>query len=88
MDDSPAEVGALHVTLTSASPADADTIVAAPGTPRGTIGSEGVEAAPSPASLVATTVKVYDTPFVNPDTVHDNSPAVAHVAPPGDAVTV
>src|SRR5206468_3379763 len=42
-----------------------------------------------PLALLATTVNVYEVPFVNPPTVAVVAPAAAEaVAPPGDAVTV
>jgi phosphoribosylcarboxyaminoimidazole (NCAIR) mutase len=38
--------------------------------------------------LAATTVNVYEVPFVSPLTAQDRPPPVTHVAPPGEAVTV
>ena len=43
---------------------------------------------PSPAPLVATTVKEYFVPLVKPVTVQERSPLVVQVKPPGDEVTV
>ena len=60
----------------------------APGTVFGVSAADGADAGDVPALLVAVTVKVYAVPFVSPVTAHDNTPAVEHDAPPGDAVTV
>jgi hypothetical protein len=48
----------------------------------------GVLAGPSPAEFVATTLNVYEMPFVNPCTVHEVATDVVHVKPPGLDVTV
>ena len=50
-------------------------------------GADGRDGVPVPASLVATTVKLYAVPFVSPVTVQVRAPEVEHVKPPGDAVT-
>ena len=41
-----------------------------------------------PALFVAVTVKVYAVPFVSPVTAQVRAPAVVHVRPPGDEVTL
>lgn len=61
--------------------------VAAPGIVNGVTAPEGVEGGEFPALFVATTVKVYAVPLVNPVTVSGLDAPVA-VAPPGLAVTV
>ena len=48
---------------------------------------DAVEAVPVPTELVATTVKVYAVPLVNPVTVIGDEAPVA-VRPPGEEVTV
>jgi hypothetical protein len=53
----------------------------------GVIGADGADAGLGPTLLVATTVKVYAVPLVNPVTLTDVAPVVDPVAPPGDAVT-
>ena len=54
----PVSMGADQLTVAEASPGLATTPVGAPGTVRGVTKFDGSEAAPSPASLVAVTVKV------------------------------
>lgn len=48
---------------------------------------EEADAEPAPALFVATTVKVYDVPFVSPVTTMGEDKPVA-VMPPGDEVTM
>ena len=55
---------------------------------RGVTGSDADDALLVPALLVAVTTKVYAVPLVSPVKEHVNAPAVTHVRPPGDAVTV
>jgi hypothetical protein len=57
------------------------------GAPTGVTSLDGSEAGESPTAFVATTVKVYPVPLVNPVTVQDR-PAVEQVFPPGVLVTV
>ena len=54
----------------------------------GVTGSDADEGSESPATLLATTVKVYVESSVKPDTVQKRSSVVVHVAPSGEAVTV
>jgi hypothetical protein len=57
--------------------------------PPGTTALEAGELADVPTAFVATTVNVYDVPFVRPPMVVDRAePPTDEVAPPGDAVTV
>ena len=85
----PLDAGAVQFTVAEASPAVADTPVGAPGTVDGVTALEGADAGLGPLALLATTVNVYEVPFVNPPTVAVVAPAAAEaVAPPGDAVTV
>lgn len=51
-------------------PAIVTTLVGAPGTVRGVTAVEGADAEEFPAAFIATTVKVYERPFVNPVYVH------------------
>ena len=84
----PSDSGGDHVAVAEATPAVAATFCGAVGLP-GTAAFDGCDGSDVPVALVAVTVNVYDTPFVNPLTVHDNGPVVqVHCAPPGDAVTV
>jgi hypothetical protein len=83
----PFETGAVNETVASVLPATADGEVGAPGTVRGVTAEEAEEAAPSPAALVATTVKVYDVPLVRPVTVIGDAEPEA-VIPLGLEVTV
>jgi len=41
-----------------------------------------------PIAFVAVTVKVYDVPFVSPETTHVIAVVVVHDLPPGDATTL
>ena len=63
------------------------TDVGAPGTVEGTAAADAAEATEVPLGFVAVTVKVYEVPFVRPDTEQVSAPVVEQVAPPGDAVT-
>jgi hypothetical protein len=72
-------VGAVHVTVALASPAEATTPVGAAGTAPGVTAAEAAEAAPTPALFVAVTVNVYATPLVRFNTVQVVAPVVVHV---------
>jgi hypothetical protein len=81
--------GAVKLTVAWVLPATAVTLVGAPGT----VGAAGVtaveadEATELPSAFVATTVKVYAVPLVNPVTVI-GVPVPVPVKPPGEEVTV
>ena len=80
--------GAVHDTTDCVLTAPvAETPVGAFGTPTGITDDDAVEPEPVPDALVATTVNVYETPFVRPVTVQVVV-AVAHWNEPGDEVTV
>jgi hypothetical protein len=68
-------------------PAVAETPVGASGTVAGVTAAEGELELLSPTEFVATTVKVYGVPFVNPVTVMGEDEPLA-VKPPGEEVTV
>lgn len=55
---------------------------------RGVTASDGVDAFPVPALLVAVTVNVYAVPLEREVTTQVRAPVVAQVRPPGDAVTL
>lgn len=79
---------AVHDTSIVRFPGVAAVNCGAAGNVNGTTALLGALAAPAPTSLTPCTVNVYDVPFVNPVTVHDNGPVVhVQVRPPGDAVT-
>lgn len=83
----PLLAGATNATLAEVFPAAATTAVGASGTVTGVTAVEAVEAAELPTAFVATTVKVYDIPFVKPVTVSGEFDPVA-VTPPRLDVTV
>jgi hypothetical protein len=88
----PSEVGAVHDTVTSPSPATPVTPVGAPGTVRGVTDPLAELAAPAPATFEATTVNVCPVPLVRPDTTHDvatglDSTAAVEHDPDGEPVT-
>ena len=83
----PSEEGTVQLTVALAFPAVAEGVSGAVGTVDGVTWFE-VPAGPSPAPLVATTVKEYFVPLVKPVTVQERSPLVVQVKPPGDEVTV
>ena len=83
----PLLAGANQVTVTLPLLLAPVTAVGAPGTVAGVRAADCDDATLGPRPFVATTVKVYDVPFVNPDTVHDK-PRIAHVLLPGLEVTV
>jgi hypothetical protein len=83
----PSEAPGCHATVTLPSPGSPDTEVGASGTARGTMTAEGSDAGLEPRTLVATTVKVYDSPLVRPDTTQVVAPEVVHV-PVGEPATV
>jgi hypothetical protein len=62
--------------MAEASPGVAPTPVGAPGPVAGVTADEDVEALPSPTTLVAVTVNVYESPFVRPVTVQVSGPGV------------
>ena len=66
---------------------EAVTPVGAVGGPLGVTAREEADAGPVPATFVAVTVKVYETPLVRPGTVHEFV-AVVQVFDPGVDVTV
>ena len=78
----PFDAGAVQVTAALASPGTATTIVGAPGMVAGVTAAEGVDAGLAPVALVAVTVKVYESPFVRPETVQLVAPDVEQVSPP------
>jgi hypothetical protein len=87
MAEPPFETGAVQETTDCWLPNDvAVTEVGAPGVVAGMTVADGLEAAVVPSPLVALTVKVYDVPFVRPETVQ-LVPAVEQVKPPGLEVT-
>jgi hypothetical protein len=83
-------MGALKVTLAVVLPGVAVTLVGAPGTVAGVTLFDGVEGALEPAALVATTVNVYEVPFVRPVMVCVvlALPALLSTPPAGFDVTV
>ena len=88
----PLEIGAVHDTTDEPSAFTerttvADTPVGAVGGPLGVTAREEADAGPVPATFVAVTVKVYETPLVRPGTVHEFV-AVVQVFDPGVDVTV
>src|SRR5690606_19750395 len=72
----PLSAGSVNVIVTSPLPATAVTPVGASGTVFGVTASDAAEAALAPAAFNASTVNVYDVPFVNPPT----PPALASVS--------
>ena len=86
----PLLTGAEKVTLACALPPVAVTAVGAPGAVAGVTLFDGVDAGLDPAALVATTVKVYAVPLVNPviACVVDVLPALPSTPPAGFDVTV
>jgi hypothetical protein len=85
----PSVEGGVHDTMACVLPPVAVTPVGALGTLPGITALDGADAAPAPTLFVATTLNVYDVPFVNPVTVAEvTDPATVDDAPPGAAVTV
>ena len=83
----PLKVGAVHDTSDDVSSPDvAVTPVGWPGAAGATV-VDAADGAPGPARLLATTVKVYETPAVRPVTMHDADEVLVQVLPPGLAVT-
>jgi len=82
--------GAIQLTVTCPSPAEATTPVGAPGTvASGITHADAVDAGPVPTPFWALTVKLYGVPFLSPDTVQTNGPEVhVHVFAVGELVTV
>jgi hypothetical protein len=85
--DPPEDAGASHEMTADASPRVPPTAVGAPGTSAGVTAFDGADSGPLPTEFVACTVKVYDVPFVSPDTTQGDAAQVA-LAPPGLAETV
>jgi hypothetical protein len=81
MAEPPVLTGAVQETATEVLPGTPVTAVGAPGTVAGVTAADGVESGPVPVPLVAVTVKVYESPLVNPVTVQVVV-AVAQVWPP------
>ena len=79
----PFEAGADQETATELLAGVPVTPVGAPGTVRGVIADDGVDAGPSPLGFRATTVNVYAVPLVRPVIPHVVRPLVAQVRPPG-----
>jgi hypothetical protein len=81
--------GAVKLTLACALPAVAVAAVGAPGTVLGVTLFEGSDGALVPMAFVATTVKVYGVPLVNPVTtcVVVVLPALLSVPPAGFEIT-
>ena len=86
--DPPVFVGAAKLTVALPLLPLAEILVGTPGAiGAGVTADDALEAVPVPTELVATTVKVYAVPLVNPVTVIGDEEPVA-VRPPGDEVTV
>ena len=86
--DPPVFVGAEKLTVALPLLPLAEMLVGTPGAiGAGVTADDALEAVPVPTELVATTVKVYAVPLVNPVTVIGDEEPVA-VRPPGDEVTV
>ena len=91
----PSFAGAVHETAIDEPDAmETVTPVGACGTPRAVTELDATDAEDVPMALVAVTVKVYESPPVNPVTVHVVAPVVVQVCPPlaelveSDAITV
>ena len=70
-------------------PTVAISAVGAPGAATGIAGFDGAEGSEEPAPLIATTAKMYETPFVSPVIVQVSDPLLqVQLCPPGDAVAV
>ena len=84
----PVFVGAVKLTVALPLLTIAEILVGAPGAiAAGVTADDALEAVPVPTELVATTVKVYAMPLVNPVTVIGDDVPVA-VRAPGEEVTV
>jgi len=84
MGSPPVEDGAIHEITP---PEVAFTPVGEYGALAGVTAAETVEATPFPATLCATTLKVYAVPLVRPVTLQEVV-VVMQVLPPGEEVTV
>ena len=82
----PLLVGAVQETVIDESPNAVVAEVGAPGTAAGMMPAVEPDGLPVPTLFVATTVKVYEDPFVSPDTVQVVISEV-HVNEPGEDVT-
>ena len=69
--DPPFDTGAFQVTVASAFPGVALTLVGAPGIVRGVMDVDSTDAGELPAAFTAITVKVYAVPLLNPEKVHE-----------------
>jgi hypothetical protein len=74
----PPFAGADHVRVIEASPNVGTNAVTWDGAVAGTAAFE-IAASPRPASVIATTLNVYEVPFVSSVTTHVVSPVVAHL---------
>jgi hypothetical protein len=83
----PFDAGAIKLTVACVLPGVAVTPVGASGNAAGITLLEAADAGPGPTALVAVTVKVYDVPFVRPDTVIGLAVPVPVILP-GVEVTV
>jgi hypothetical protein len=90
MELPPSDAGADHPTSDEPFQFEvAYSMVGAPGAARGVAGSIETAESPSPSVLIATTENVYATPFVSPETVHEDLVAAAvQVFPSGLEVTL
>ena len=85
----PSEAGGVKLTVAIPLPGIAVPIVGASGSVVGVTLFEAADAAPDPATFVATTVNVYAVPLASPFTMIDVQGAVQlPVMPEGDAVAV
>ena len=65
----PLALGAVQLTVAWPSPAEAVTVIGAPGSPAGMTALELIDSGPLPEALVACTVNVYEVPLVRLSTV-------------------
>jgi hypothetical protein len=74
----PPSPGAVHEIVTNAFPVVNTGLDGAPGMPVGTARA-AADTSPAPTALLARTVKLYEVPFVRPETVHfrEFTPVVA-----------
>ena len=89
--DPPFDVGAVQEIKACALSGVALTEVGAPGIVRGVIAADAVDGRELPASLIATTVKVYEVPLLNPEKVQVSALMLvqfAGAATDGEEVTV
>lgn len=79
--------GPSNVTVSDSLPCNADTLRGAPGVVAAVTGLDGSDSAESPTSVVACTVKVYESPLVSPVMVQGLAAQLIGTLP-GDTVTV